>query len=562
MSCMKGFTISASALVFLLSAACDNGKSARDAGDEDLTDAEADGDTDTNNDADAEPDAEPDTESDEVAGPCEGAVDGTLCGDDPRSICLGGACVPSACGDGFADEAAGEECDDGGNVDPDDGCTDVCQYSCHENNDCEDDDVCSLDACDTGSTHACLHTPGAAGTPCRPSAGVCDVAESCDGVNLRCPDDAFEPSTTECRASTFPCDAAELCTGSSADCPADAPAPDGTACDDGVLCTYPDVCDGAGTCAGTNTTVLYRIAAVDLGESHTCIVMSSGEVKCWGRNDFGQIGDGTTTERHAPTDVVGLSLGVSATAAGRFHTCALSGTGGLKCWGQNWNGQLGDGTYVDRHTPVDVSGLTSGVSAVAAGFNHTCALMSTGGVKCWGWNPFGQVGDGTVTQRNTPVDVSGLASGVSAIAAGYDHTCALMSTGGVKCWGRNENGQLGDDTTTNQLTPVDVSGLTSGVTAVTGGQIHTCALMSTGGMKCWGGNNAGQLGDGTLDFRSTPVDVPGLSTGVDAIAADEFNTCALMDVGNVKCWGYNLYGQVGDGTTTDQLTPVDVLCPW
>lgn len=256
MSSMKVFAFSAPALVFLLSAACDSGKSARDAGDEDSTDTEMETHTDT--DAETDPDAEPDTESDEMAAPCEGVEDGTVCDDDPRSICLGGACVPSACGDGFTDGAADEECDDGGNGDPDDGCTDGCLFSCRENADCEDENVCSVDACDAGSTHACLHTPGAAGTPCRPSADVCDVAEACDGVNLLCPDDTFEPPATECRASASQCDAVELCTGTSADCPADVPSPAGTACDDGVLCTYPDTCDGAGACSGTNTTLLYR----------------------------------------------------------------------------------------------------------------------------------------------------------------------------------------------------------------------------------------------------------------------------------------------------------------
>jgi alpha-tubulin suppressor-like RCC1 family protein len=302
-------------------------------------------------------------------------------------------------------------------------------------------------------------------------------------------------------------------------------------------------------------------AAIAAGTAHTCALTTGGGVRCWGQNSRGQLGDGTTTERSTPVDVAGLSSGAIAIAAGNSHTCALMAGGGVKCWGDNSLGQLGDGTTTDHSTPVNVAGLSSAAASIAAGESHTCALMAGGGVKCWGDNWDGQLGDGTTTDRSTPVNVAGLSSGVAAIAAGGDHTCALTTSGGVKCWGDNWYGQLGDGTTTDRRTPVNVAGLSSGAAAIAAGVWHTCAVTTGGGAKCWGWNSSGQLGDGTTTDRSTPVNVAELSSGVAAIAAGGFHTCALTTVGRVKCWGWNWYGQLGDGTTIDRKTPVDVVSP-
>ena len=304
-----------------------------------------------------------------------------------------------------------------------------------------------------------------------------------------------------------------------------------------------------------------RGGTIATGHVHTCGITAIGRAKCWGNNHFGQLGFGTATNPLPPVLVKGLKGTVPGIAVGIYHSCALTATGGVKCWGLNDFGGLGDGTTMDRLTPVFVKGLESGVVALAAGDYHTCALTAVGGVKCWGYNGVGGLGDGTTTDRLTPVFVNGLRSGVVAIAAGNHHTCALTKVGGAKCWGANAGGQLGDGTTTDRLTPVFVNGLNSGVAAITTGKTyHTCALTKAGGAKCWGANDDGQLGDGTTTQRLTPVFVNGLNSGVAAIAVGGHHTCALI-AGGAKCWGRNWKGQLGDGTTTDRLTPVNVKRP-
>jgi len=332
--------------------------------------------------------------------------------------------------------------------------------------------------------------------------------------------------------------------------------------------TYGELGDGSQTTRLTPVNVSglsSGVIAISAGSGHTCALLSTGGVKCWGWNNWGQIGDdagdgkGELTNRISPVAVTSLSSGVTAISAGYYHTCALLSTGAAKCWGSNGSGQLGNGTKNTGVIPTNVSGLSSGVTAIEAGFHFTCALLSTGAVKCWGTNRDGQLGDSTTTERLIPTGVSGLNSGVTAISPGGDYTCALLSTGGVKCWGFNFNGQLGDGTTNTSLTPVDVSGLSSGVTAISAGLGQTCALLSTGGVKCWGNGGNGQLGDGSGTRSLTPVDVSGLSSGVTAIEAGANHTCALLNTGTVKCWGYNAFGTLGDGTTTFSFTPVDVL---
>jgi alpha-tubulin suppressor-like RCC1 family protein len=171
---------------------------------------------------------------------------------------------------------------------------------------------------------------------------------------------------------------------------------------------------------------------------------------------------------------------------GTTHKCGLTDSGGVKCWGYNYYGQLGDNTTVSRTIPGDVSGLVSNVTDIAAGNLHTCALTAAGGVKCWGYNFYGQLGDGGITQTLAPVNVLGLSNGVVAIATGFFHTCALTSAGGVKCWGHNTDGELGDGTVEQRAAPVFAAGLTTGAVAISAGDLHSCAKTEARGVKCWG----------------------------------------------------------------------------
>lgn len=296
---------------------------------------------------------------------------------------------------------------------------------------------------------------------------------------------------------------------------------------------------------------------------HTCAVVS-GDVWCWGANDDGQLGDGETAESATPVEVSELT-DIEAVAVGGEHTCALTSAGGVKCWGKNDAGQLGDDSEVDYSvSPVDVEGLTSGVKAISAGFSHTCAITETDGMQCWGSNLYGELGFGQAGNgASTANDVTGLTSDVSAIGLGEFVSCAITTDGALKCWGRNESGQLGNGESGTQVqeeTPVDVTGVTEGATAVSSGYSFSCAVIA-GAAKCWGDNFYYVLGNGeSASFEATsPVTVTGLGSGVAAVAATSSNhACALTTAGAVKCWGTN-GGALGDGTNDDSNVPVDVI---
>jgi|JI10StandDraft_1071094.scaffolds.fasta_scaffold119415_1 alpha-tubulin suppressor-like RCC1 family protein len=301
------------------------------------------------------------------------------------------------------------------------------------------------------------------------------------------------------------------------------------------------------------------VQKISAGLDFTCALTAEGAVKCWGRNYFGQLGNGSTTDHALPSMVAGIFEPVVSIAVGRYHACALTTSGGVKCWGKNNAGQLGNGTNQSSSLPVDVAGLASGAIAVSAGWNHSCAITLTN-VLCWGSNFGGQLGDGTTTSRSIPAPV--LYFGTAAdIVTGAAHTCAIItSSSGVYCWGSGSRGQLGLDNIVSTTSPIDPAiGLESGVSEISSFAYHSCAVLSaTGRMKCWGANEYGQLGDGTTEGRFIPVDVVSMESGVTTIAAGELHTCAAQGDA-VKCWGFNNTGRLGNGERPNSTFPVSVI---
>ena len=301
------------------------------------------------------------------------------------------------------------------------------------------------------------------------------------------------------------------------------------------------------------------VEAVIAGHFHTCAILDGGHPKCWGANVAGMVGDGTLVERNAPVDVIGLTSGVIAMAAGTDHTCALTESNNVSCWGTNSSGQLG--SSASSTVPVSVTGINATVKAIVAGHNHTCILTAEGAVKCWGANEFGQLGNGSNTSSNAPVNVSGLNSGIAVLSAGGYTTCALTTSGDAKCWGANEFGQLGNGSNIDSNIPINVNGLGAGVLSIAPSAWHTCGVVASGAVKCWGSNSSGELGIGTGADSNEPLDVSGLDGGVAAIATGDRHSCALLTSGKAKCWGANGAGQLGNGTHADSNVPVNVSQP-
>jgi alpha-tubulin suppressor-like RCC1 family protein len=354
---------------------------------------------------------------------------------------------------------------------------------------------------------------------------------------------------------------------------------------------------------------------VSAGYDHSCALLKGGTVTCWGSNQYGQLGDGTTTARTGPVVVTGVS-NVKELVTGWQSSCALLEDTTVKCWGRNDKGQLGDGTFTDRQTPASVYKLTgatdiasgwqhrcaplntgavwcwgrndgrqlgittrvapfaepkpvqvpnlSGVNRIALGFQHSCALQPGGSVKCWGLNSAGQLGDGLPINLSalsatpkTVMDGSGALSGATMLESGIgNHSCIVKDDATVKCWGMNMVGELGDGTTTSSSSPRSAA-TSSPVTSMSLGWEHSCVVIASSSVECWGWNRYGQLGDGSRTNRLSATPVSGL-TSPTAVAGGFGHSCAIANVGRVYCWGRNLTGQLGDGTTNESTSPVEV----
>jgi hypothetical protein len=302
------------------------------------------------------------------------------------------------------------------------------------------------------------------------------------------------------------------------------------------------------------------------GYQHSCATLKDGSAKCWGWNNYYQLGDGgelgvSQPNQLTPVNVLNITTATSITA-GEDFSCALLFGGTIQCWGKGEYGQLGNGTNDTVTSPVTVSNITNAIDFEAYTLN-ACAIIDNGSVTCWGYGGYGQLGDGVVVmtnglayKTNTPVAVSNITN-ASNISMGHYHACALLDNGSVNCWGKGELGQLGNGTTSTSAvnTPVYVSDISTAI-SISAGYAHTCAILSGGTIKCWGGGAGGELGNGSTSNQSTPVSVSNVDNAV-AISSGRSHTCALLSDRSIKCWGSGSAG-LGNGSNSSSSTPVFV----
>ena len=542
-------------------------------------------------------------EDDPVEPTCEdeiqnGGEEGVDCGGPCDQACV----IPATCGDGQVD--GDEQCDHGGTV------VLACAYgemSCQVcNAQCEliagqvtgycGDDVVQSDAgeaCDHGGTPETECEAGE--TSCQVCNAQCELIDievepSCgDGVvqgGEAC-DHGGTPETScaygeaSCRVCNAQCqEVAGQVTGYCGD---GVMQPTHEACDGGDLggATCQSVGAAAGELSCDASCELDQSACMDIavaelssGFAHTCVRTTDGEVYCWGRNEDGRLGDGTTTYKTRPTLVPGLT-DVTKISAGGYHTCAVHLGGTLSCWGGNQSGQLGNGTTVDALTPTPVvwAGLSTPpvVSTVSAGASHTCAIVSGGQVHCWGSDENGKIGYGGLYPSSTPllypIPVSGL-SDATQIHAGLHHTCARRQLSGrYVCWGRNSYGELGDSGYLNSYSTipreVDNADYLPGFLAgpyIAAGDRYSCARGNFGAIYCWGTPAYGQLGDSSTTSSSVPNEIFGGPSSADFLSVGERHVCAVGS-GTVYCWGSGQYGRLGVGDTTNYYEPLALTMP-
>ena len=304
------------------------------------------------------------------------------------------------------------------------------------------------------------------------------------------------------------------------------------------------------------------VAEVSLGQYHSCARRTEGSLWCWGKNDHGQLGDGTTGDKPSPVQVLALGSSVAQVALGGAHGCARKTDGSLWCWGENADGELGNGTATPfESSPVPVAALGTSVAQVAVGRFHTCALTTNGSLWCWGNSLHGQLGDETIDAKSSPVQIVALGASVAQVALGQYHSCARKTDGSLWCWGSDEYGQLGVTGYGDHSSPVQVATLDTGAADVSLGGQHTCARRTNGSLWCWGGNLFGQLGNGPGEGDELPTLVTALSPFIADVSLGGSHTCARKETGSLYCWGYDHYGQVGDGDDGTKSLPVLVPMP-
>lgn len=498
--------------------------------------------------------------------------------------------VSMSCGNGVIED--GEECDDGNDV-SNDGCEPDCTFSCHHNVDCNDGNTCNgLETCgpETGSGRTCRAGRFApAGTTCNDEL-FCTAVDECDGDgicigsgntcedDLPCTDDSCDEDRNRCPHAIIEgtCLIEGYCYdhGDANDantcllCDGENPErwsfrPEGDVCNDGDVCSGPDRCDASGHCAGPPLPELREVVSFCGGPGHTCAALLSGAVKCWGAS--GQNGD-PVNDRPVPGDVVGLSSGVLQVSCGEYHTCALMESGDVGCWGDGSMGQLGRGSTEPSAEAVDVVGLPASATWISCGAKVSCAVLTTGQVYCWGENWNGMLGYDTFSEdkSTTPGEVTGLTDSVTQVFVGGTHVCALVDSGQVMCWGGNFYGQLGDGTDTGGgidpntvIENIDGPVYLENVTEVSCGAMHSCARVETGAVKCWGYNYNGQLGYDTSPTNQSTIarEVTGIGALVLSVAAGGYHVCVRRDDNRVMCWGSNSSGQLGDGSTIQNPLP-------
>ena len=313
---------------------------------------------------------------------------------------------------------------------------------------------------------------------------------------------------------------------------------------------------------------LTGVAQVAVGSLYACALQTGGHVECWGANQEGQLGDGTTTDTNVPVEVSGLS-GATELSAGAWTTCVLLEGGHVSCWGSNKRGELGPGIAGTNSThPVEIEGITGAIS-VAVSSEDVCVVLASHHVLCSGDDLWGELGNGTHGKPSSePVEVAGITS-AEQVAGSGSHMCAVLSDGKGSCWGENYLGDLGTGSATGpescggyecSTLPVGVVGL-EGASTVAAGRRHTCSLLQTKSVLCWGSDESGQLGNGSRGPGSpTPVEVSGLSGVIEiSTGIGSEHTCALLSTGHIKCWGLNTFGQLGNGAEHGGETPVEVV---